>query len=192
MPGPITTALERWRQGDPDAQYDLHRELLPFLVQLTELVRRKRAGPLRARIDTQGVINDGLKSLFSGIPKGEFPALYNHEDVQKLLRTIVMRALTDKVRFHLRKGRTPYREQRDGAEALKAAQSLSVPFEIWLEDFLAAVRPVHEKAIDIVSLRLQGQTNLEIAHELGLGPRTVQLIVHEMNEAWKQKHKQAE
>jgi DNA-directed RNA polymerase specialized sigma24 family protein len=193
MTGPITAALERWRGGDLAAQFDLERALLPYLRELIELVRRQLDDPLRARIDSHAVVNDALKSFLSGVPKGEFPALSNHEEVRRLLRAIVLRALKDEVRFHRRQRRNPYRE-RGGAEALAAlpdrkerataADALAGEHAAWLEKFLAVVRPVHRKAIEIVKLRLEGRSKVEIKEELGLGLRTVQEIIKKVRQAW--------
>jgi len=190
MSGPITTALERWKHGDRNAQFDLEREMLPYLQQLIDFVRRRRDNPLKPRIDSHAVVNAALKSFLSGIPKEEFPDLKNHEDARKVLMCIVRRALTDEIRFHTRKSRTPEIEEPGGAEALAAPPENKEADVAWLETFLDRVRPVHQRAIDIVKLRLAGRTNREIGEELGLAPRTVQNILKNMRQAWGQENEQ--
>src|SRR6266404_5287704 len=100
MPGPITAALERWKQGDASAQFDLEKLLRPFLWQMIRLVRRQVDTRLKARIDSVAIVNAALNSLLTGIAKDEFPALRNHQELQKVLTCFVTRILIDEVRFH--------------------------------------------------------------------------------------------
>jgi DNA-binding NarL/FixJ family response regulator len=46
------------------------------------------------------------------------------------------------------------------------------------------VRSIHDKAIDIVELSLDGLRNQEIADDLHMGLRTVQKIKHAIDQAW--------
>jgi hypothetical protein len=111
MPGSITEALERWKQGDDAAQFDLERELTPVLAEMIRRVRRHVASPLKARIDSEAIVYQAFKSCLTGLRKDEFRALNNRADLAKLLKTLVDRALTSQIRGHRRHKRTPYLEQ---------------------------------------------------------------------------------
>ncbi len=56
MPGSFTHDLNRWKQGDRDAQFDLERRLLPFLHELIRGMRRRTNASLKARINSHGVV----------------------------------------------------------------------------------------------------------------------------------------
>src|SRR5262249_7309025 len=144
------------------------------------LVRRRTASQLHARIDSHGVVNEALNSFLARAARGEFPAVRDHGEVRRLLTSMVLRALCGEVRRHRRAVRSPAREAPlDPA----GAAALSPVLSEWLEHFQAVVRPVHEKAMDIVSLALEGYTNPEIQQRLGLSLRTVQKIEQEMRAA---------
>jgi len=200
MAGPITSALERWKQGDHDAQFDLERELRPFLQEMIRLVRQNLDTPLKPRIDSHGVVYAAFHSFLTGVAKDEFPALNNHVELKKVLTTLVSRTLRDEIDWHRRKRRTPYQEQRQAANSgpsqadpkeIPAPENLHVPsFAIWLEDFLRVMRGAHPMAIEIVSLSLDGLSNQEIKDELGLGLRTVQKIKQTLLEKWQEATKE--
>jgi len=187
MPGSITDAVRRWKNGDQDAQFELVSRLRPLLVELLELVRRHRAPSLQARIDSEAVVNQALHSFLTGVRQGEFPLLQNRQDACKLLTALVVRTLNDEIRWHKRQKRDVSREQ---ASAEGRPEQLPDPrppdpevaadLTGWLEKLLAALRPVHEKAIEIVKLSLEGLTNYDIASQVGLGLRRVQVLKQEM------------
>ena len=188
MPGSFTHDLNRWRQGDSDAQFDLERRLLPFLQELIRGIRRRRSASLNARIDSHGVVYEALNSFLTGIQKNEFPDLGSREDAKRLLRTMVLRTLNGEIRWHRRGKRTPTVEvQAEQGQPVQVPATADITDAIasWLEEFEVTVRSVHEKAIDIVDLTVRGYSNNDIAHELGLGLRTVQLIVQRMIDRWK-------
>lgn len=196
MPGPITDALEHWKQGNDDAQFDLERALRPFLRDMLRFIRRHREALLIPRIDSEGVIYAALNSFLTGARKDEFPAMQNQEEVRKVLTTLIIRTLHDEIKWHTAQKRTPHREQPSenhdelfGATAKgQQAQAGSSPSELagWLENFLNVMRRVHPNAIDIVTLRIEGLTNQEIKDELGLGLRRVQMIIQDMRMAWEE------
>jgi DNA-directed RNA polymerase specialized sigma24 family protein len=195
MSGPITDALDRLKKGDPNAPFDLQRELQPFLLEMIRLVQRRRVALLNARIDSHAIVNDALHSFLTGIPKGEFPALSNHEEVKKALTSLVTRTLCDQIRWHRRKKRDVGLEQQGGGIPLEAipdakelaatAGDLACDLASWLDQLRAFVRDVHPKAIDIIELSLQGLDNNDIAAVLSLAVRTVQKIKQDMFLAWK-------
>jgi hypothetical protein len=201
-PGDITEAVHRWKDHDPgdgnDAS-DLEHVLRPFLMQLLALVRRRRPATMQARIDSEAVVNQALKSFLSGVPKGEFPILNNRDDVLKVLRTLVLRALIGEKRTHCRGKRSVFREQPHEAplpEAVTTGEGLTTAAgqllpgaKEFLEALLPVLRPVDPRAIDIVEMRLEGLSNNEIADQLGIGPRMVQVIRQKMKDAWEQAHR---
>lgn len=192
MPGHITEAVARWRQGDGDAQFELERWLQPFLLQLIHRVHQRIAGtPLQARIDSEGVVYEALHSFLTGVRKDEFPVLESRDDVKKILTTLVQRTLSDAVRWNNREQRCPAREvaSTDGqprqsfAEASKTAEVID-DLADWLEKMVAVLRRHDERAIDLVRLSLEGLSNADIAQQLGLGIRRVQVLKQQLRACW--------
>lgn len=189
MAGDITHAVERWRRGDAAAQFDLERWLHPFLLHLIHLVRRRVDTPLQARIDSEGVVYAALNSFLTGVRKDEFPVLENRDDIKKILTTLVRRTLSDEVRWNNRERRSPTREvaSADGQPrdaAVPETAALADDLAAWLEKLVAVLRQHDERAIEIVRLSLEGLSNVDIAGQLGLGLRRVQLLKKQMCEHW--------
>jgi DNA-directed RNA polymerase specialized sigma24 family protein len=190
MPGSVTNALHDWERGNPAASQDLD---LQFRSYLLALVRGRRNPGLKGKIDSEGVVNEALKSFLTGVAKHEFPDLSNRQDVKNLLVTLVKRILSDQVKALRTRKRDPEREegyaagQHDHlaakAKALPTAEQIAEARE-FLEKLPEVVRTVHKKAIQIMTLSLEGLTNNEIADEVDLAPRTVQKIKCDMLAAW--------
>jgi DNA-directed RNA polymerase specialized sigma24 family protein len=64
-----------------------------------------------------------------------------------------------------------------------SAEPLLDPGEDFLEELKVKLREVHERAMMILELLLDGWTSLEIAPKLGLGLRNVQRIIARMRKA---------
>lgn len=191
MPGHITEAVVRWRQGDADAQFELERLLHPFLLHLIHRVHQRIAGtPLQTRIDSEGVVYEALHSFLTGIRKDEFPVLACRDDVKKVLTTLVQRTLSDAVRWNNREQRCPAREvaSEDGQprQALAAPEATDIVSDVagWLEKLVAVLRRHDERAIDLVRLSLEGLSNADIAQQLGLGIRRVQVLKQQLRACW--------
>lgn len=184
----ITQAVRDWQDGDERASYELDRRLR---ADLLALVRRRRDKRLQARIDSEAVVNAALKSFLSGVAKDEFPRLQDRRDVRSLLTRFAICVLRDQVRAE-RADKRDARRDVVGQESLACQLSdvasptpeeCALAMEYW-EKFPDVVRGVHEKSIGILELSLEGLNVTQIAHELGLGIRTVQLIIQHMIEAW--------
>jgi DNA-binding NarL/FixJ family response regulator len=86
-----------------------------------------------------------------------------------------------------RKKRTPYKEQplADAVAELEVMpEDVTSDVAGMLEKLAEVVRSVHERAIEILELSVEGLGNAEIASKLDLGIRTVQVIKQKMHAAW--------
>jgi DNA-directed RNA polymerase specialized sigma24 family protein len=186
----LLDAIARWKCGDESAQFELMSELQPFLLEMVRRIHKQLDPKLFARIDSQGVVYAALKSFLSGLPKGEFTVLENHEDVRRILTRLIRCTLLDGIGLHKRRKRAYTREQPqaggagESSELPPTVKSLSEPLSLWLEDLLTIVRGVHANAIRIVELSLEGLTNNQIADELGMAMRTVQILKQKMLRAY--------
>jgi hypothetical protein len=190
MAGSITNDVHRWQNGDHHAQFDLERDLRPFLLQLIRGVGRRLDTPLKARIDSHGVVYAALHSFLTGVRKHEFPVLDNRNHVKKVLNRLVDRTLIDAIRWNQRDRRTPQREEpsANGVPRHLPAPADLVPvaedIAAWLEKLEAVLRPAHKKAITIMELSLKGLANADIARQLRLGLRSVEVIKQKMRAHW--------
>src|SRR5258708_7735142 len=175
MPGPVTRALEQWRQGDLNAQWDLKKAIQPFWERMLQYVRDHRAPDLQTPIQTEAVVNSAFRVILTGIDESKFPDLTDHHALEKFMTTLVKRTLFDAIRYNQSQCRNPgLRQPLDSAIPDPGETQLPEEF---LENFLEVMRPVHPLAMDIVKLRLEGFSNLEIADKLSLAPGTVQVIL---------------
>jgi DNA-directed RNA polymerase specialized sigma24 family protein len=124
------------------------------------------------------------------VQKHKFPLLESRERVRKVLTTLVKRTLTDEIRKHRRRKRSPAHEQASASgrpEHLPdlrtfgpEVETLNAELPLWLDWVMEEVRGVHEKAIEIIELSHLGFTNTDIARQTGLGQRSVQLLKKKM------------
>lgn len=193
MPGSVTNAVHDWEwEKNTAASRDLDRR---FRAHLLALVRRRRSPDLEPIIDSEGVVQEALKSFFSGVAKHKFPDLNSRKDVKNLLITFVLRNLIDETRAQRAGKRNAEREENYARgqpdhladTANPTAEQVAEAHEC-LEKLPEVVRPVHEKAIQILELGLEGLRNNEIADRLDLSLRTVQKIKHDMWAAVEKAH----
>jgi DNA-directed RNA polymerase specialized sigma24 family protein len=154
------------------------------------LVRRKRRPDLKARVDSSQIVNDALKSFLSGVRQHEFPNLQHPENVRQLLSSLVGRLLIDQQRQALRGKRSPEREvaSADGRPMHLADAAQATPADLaaaaeFLEKLWDRLRDVHPKAMELLEFWLEGLPTSEVAARLGLGVRSVQLILKDMEQA---------
>jgi len=196
----VTEALLRWKAGDDNAQFDLQPRLQGLVLDLIRYVRRNRDHGLAAVIESEGIVNKALCSFLIGARMDAFPDLRGRENVRKLLFDMVEKALRQEIRHKKRQCRNSGREIHDETvlEHLPAvptddafaptcdegAAELRLAAREFLESLQKTVRPVHEKAMDILERLLEGWSSGEIARNLDMGQRNVQKIIKSMRDAW--------
>ena len=186
----IADALDRWREGDEMAAFQLDRILR---AELLGLVRAKRSPQFRGRIDSEAIVNAAMKSFLSGIRNDEFPMVQGRADVKRLLAHFAICVLKDQIRAAGALRRDVRREvgmSSEHAAVIAGASAPSPEEELlaveYLEKFADIVRDQHESAIEILELSLEGMTPNQIAEVVGLRPRTIQKLIADMIAAWEE------
>jgi RNA polymerase sigma factor (sigma-70 family) len=168
--------MARLRAADPDAASEVfHR----FAARLTALARSKLDERLRAKVDTDDVLQSVYRTFFRRHAGGQF-GLEGWDDLWALLALITVRKCGD-WREHFRAAARDVRAEVAGADRGVAAEALGVlardptPSEATaladeVEMLLSGLSP---RDRGVVALRLEGYTPAETAERLGLPQRTV-------------------
>jgi RNA polymerase sigma factor (sigma-70 family) len=172
--------VNRWRSGDESAAKALHER---YVDRLITLIGRHIARRFQGRFDADDVAQSVFGSFFRRTREGHFE--FEHDEAfWKLLLTIGLNKVRKKVGFHEAEKRDPTREQRpadsDEVQSFLAeclCREPSVVELVTLADLLeAVVRGLEPTQRSVLSLRIEGRSQAEIAEQLGLGERTVRRV----------------
>ena len=169
--------VENWRSGDEDAATALYER---YLQKLLRLVGHHLASRFNPRLDPEDVVQSVFKSLFRRARDGDFE-FQDDEDFWKLLLTIALNKVRNKVRFHSAAKRDPSRETSPGREqgadsfirdqlSRGSTAAESVAFADLLE---AVLNSLGEPQQQLIQYRLEGCTQTEIAENLRVDPKTL-------------------
>ncbi len=172
----LTELLDQARIGVESAESAVHRE---FVDKLVCLASRRINDRFRAKIAPEEVVQSVFASFFRRHRAGEFD-IANWNDLWALLVTITVRKCVNKVEGFMSSKRNVDREidQRQefdrgssifGPSKEPAAEDVAIFNETL--DHLFDQLP--ETLQEIVCLRLQGMSNLEISEKIGRSERTV-------------------
>jgi DNA-directed RNA polymerase specialized sigma24 family protein len=180
--GSITLWIGDLKAGEGEAAQKLWQRYFETIVRLA---RARLRGTSRAVADEEDIALSAFDSFFAAATLGRFPRLDDREDLWRLLVTITARKVQDQVHWQRRL-------KRGGGKLIdQAALNGSGSDGMALEHF-ACPEPTPEFAAQIaeecrhrlanlpdamsrqvVSLRMEGYTNEEIAERLGCNRRTV-------------------
>lgn len=168
------------RTGDEEivaefcAQYGRH---------LHAVAEKNIATGLRRRVGPESIMQSAYRTFFRRAREGQFD-LADSEDLWRLLCAITLTKVREQARYHLRHKRAVNRETDVGAaeEAGERRQPTApgpTPAEAaaLAEQFEVLLASLDEEEQQIVELKLQELTNLEVADRLGCSDRTVSRIL---------------
>lgn len=98
----VTTLIEQFHGGDPDAAAQLWHRYFP---QIVRLARARLKGARRAVADEEDVALSAFKSLWMGVQEGRFPKLTNRDSLWSLLVAITAHKSVDLIRRENRQKR---------------------------------------------------------------------------------------
>jgi hypothetical protein len=187
----------------PDGQLPCSGEL-PFATAVSLLqallaqLRRARETPLQFGIDSEGIVDAALKDYFSGA-RGSSP--WRDWQVQTaMLDTLVAQFLQPEWSSRREEAHSRFgmRQEESGVDQSLVPSAASVqergieitdavashPLAVWLDRFYRVMTGVQPRAIDIVTLRVEGFQDRDIAERLELGLRLVRRIIQDMRVHW--------
>ena len=167
--------------GDDSAAEKIVQEFTPALVAVA---RREIGAKLGRRVDADDIVQSAYRSFFVRMRNGEYD-LGNGAGLWKLLLTITLNKARQQGRFHRAQKRDVGRDQSTAGSASGisiedlAHNNSPSPADavIFIEEvtaFLSSLRPEDRQ---IVELRLQGLSSLDIAKETNRADRTVRRVL---------------
>jgi len=189
----VTAWVVRLKQGDTAAAEELWRR---YYDRLVRLARRKLAGGRRRVADEEDVVLSAFDSFFRGAAQQRFPRLEDRHDLWQLLLLITARKASDQLQWE-RRGKRGAGKVR-GESAFGAADERSAGLgqiigntpspEFAVEvaeqcERLLAKLP-DERLREIAIRKLGGETNEEIAQDLGCGVRTIERKLALIRSLW--------
>ncbi len=183
MDDPISIWLDELKREDHQAAQHLWNH---FYSKLIALARRKFDGLPRRTYDEEDAALSAFRSFCDGIANNRFPDLFSRDDLWSLLVTIAARKVIARKRYEHRArrgGQEVWEEllfEQNASEGLAAngiqCREPTPEFAMEVADQLEV--PIHrlDQPVlrEIVSLKLEGYTNDEIAANLGGTRRSVQ------------------
>jgi len=141
---------------------------------LHRIADRQLSQKLKRRVDPEDVVQSACRTFFRRVGEGEFE-LADQNDLWRLMLTITLNKARMQARFHGRDCRGMDREQALPDEAVFGISAdeeglADVDFADFLDSLL---RRLSEEQQDIMQRTLAGQTQDEIAAEIGCSQRTV-------------------
>jgi RNA polymerase sigma-70 factor, ECF subfamily len=169
--------IESWRSGDGSAASVLYQR---YLQKLLNLVSHHLSAKFNPRFDAEDVVQSVFMSLFRRARKGDF-TFEDDEDFWKLLLTIALNKVRNKVRFHQADKRAASREVRNaddegsgGYILNRLSQDPTAAETVAFADlFTAVIDCLDPREQQLIHLRLEGYTQQEIAARLQVDERTV-------------------
>ncbi len=193
---PITLWIEQLRVArDEDAASALWNH---FVTRLVDSARPLLSPATRAVYDEEDATLSAFNSICGGIMNGHFPHLRDRESLWKLLLVITERKVTHRVRHDLQQRRDVRRNLMQSIFVLSADESALFdidaihsrePTPEFAAEFAETCRILYQDLGDselqqVVTLRMEGFTDSEIAQKLNCSRRTVQRRLEVIRRHW--------
>ena len=180
----LSAILSDARVGISQAEAELHREFVDRLVRLASSRINNR---FRAKIDPDEIVQSVFVSFFRRNADGDFQ-FENWNDLWALLVKITIRKCSTKISGFMTAKRDVSLERtvhkKTGESSFDAVASEPTPEEVaafneTLDQLFDLLSPLQQ---NIVSLRLQGCSNVEISEKIGRTERTVYRSLNKVRE----------
>ena len=192
----VTAWIDEMREGEDEAAAKLWQR---YFERMTH-VARKKLGPMARRAsDEEDVALSVFDSLCRGVGEGRFAAIGSRDELWRLLVAMTARKAVDLIRRESRqkrgsgtvRGHSIFQgtasEIPGGFDQVLSSEP-TPEFLVMLEDeyehLFARLRD--ETLRQIVSHRLEGYPNAEIAAKLGISLRSVERKLRLIREEWSQ------
>jgi RNA polymerase sigma-70 factor (ECF subfamily) len=171
--------LKLWRAGDEAAARQLFER---YVDRLVALARTRLSHRFAGRVDPEDVVQSVFRTFFNRAKAGQFH-IQDTDDLCKLLVRITIHKTLRQVAFHKAAKRNLTLEQGQSHLSHDQLRELLSPeptpedanaFLDQLEHFLAKQRPQDRQ---IIEMRMQGYTDVEIAAKLNITDRSIRRVM---------------
>lgn len=178
--------IDGLRRGDDQVLTEFYNR---YDGALHLIVRRRLDPAYLRRFDSDDVVQSTLRTFFRRVQSGHLEMLEQRR-LWNLLCAIALTKLRERLRFHRRMRRAIQRESRQSTDAGSGAEfpELAAPEDSvtsqaeFAEAFEAILQSLGERDRQILDLRLQGQSNCEVASVLKVSERTIQRSLAQLAE----------
>lgn len=192
---PITEWIEDLKQGDEVAAEKLWQQ---YYGQLVRLARSKLVGAKRIAADEEDVALSTFKSLCMGAEAGRFPKLHDRDSLWALLIAIAVHKSTDLIRHENRQKRGGPGKAKDGQSTpakkivplsqvieQKASPEFAAMIGAQFEELILKLdRAEDPDLIRIAVAKMMGDSNTEVAEQLGCVRRTIERKIQLIRKIW--------
>ena len=170
---PSTELVNRWKNGEETAASKLYAR---YFQRLLIVLNRNLAGRFKSQLDPEDVLQSVFRSVFRRTREGAF-AFQDDEELWKLLVTVALNKVRNRVRFYERKKRTGGIELATKLDSRCGHWLCENPSVAEASAFGELFEGILER-LDIddreaLRLRLEGFSQHEIATQLNVTERTV-------------------
>lgn len=155
--------------------------------RLLRLAKRRIGQRMSSRFDPEDVVQSAFRTFFTRVKNDEFE--FEHEDdLFKLLVRLTVRKTLRRIQYHRADKRNPEVEQghqSDGTEifAKVACEEPTAEVEVaLLDEFERFVGQLPQLDRQVLELKVQGYSTIEIADRLGTYDRKVRRIIERLEE----------
>lgn len=181
----LADLLEKLHAGDAGAANELFQRYEPYLRMV---VRRKISPALRAKFDSEDVVQSVWADMFRGFQRANWEF-----NTPSQLKAFLVRAVTNRFIDKVRRNRNELAHQENGIPVEELPQSVTRPSEeaqageMW-DELLNLCRSEHRMLIE---LKRQGISLDEIAERSGLHKSSVRRILYDLARRFQEKNRPA-
>ena len=181
-PNSVEAFVNSLRQGDPDASQKVFDQ---YVDKMVAMARKRISQRLASRIDAEDVVQSVFRTFFHRTKEGEFE-FHDPEDICKTLAKITMHKVFRQVAHHQAAKRDASRELGSGDDGQDLVVNLvsrePSPEETTelldhMENFLSKLKPQER---EILELRMQGFSTVDIAKRLGILDRKIRRLMERL------------
>ncbi len=194
----VTQWIDQLKTGDAEAAQKLWES---YFLEMVEVARRKLQGAPKAVADEEDVALSAFKSFCLGAKNGKFSQVTDRDNLWPLLVAITSRKSVDLIRMENRQKRGGTGQSQNSS--VKKWNTISLDFEELIQqqpspEFTVQLAEELERLLDLldntgdsilkqVALgKMQGETTIEIARDLGCARRTVERKIQLITCLWQE------
>ena len=153
--------------------------------RLLRLAKRRIGQRMSSRFDPEDVVQSAFRTFFTRVKNDEFE-FANEDDTFKLLVRLTVRKTLRRIQYHRAETRNPEAEQghqADGSEVFAHVASAEPSAEVevaLLDEFERFVGQLPTLDRQVLELKVQGFSTVEIAERLGTYDRKVRRIIERL------------